>query len=76
MDPKASGPKRNTSGCDLNYEDIGMPLRPGMIYSVSSYIVYHERWSHQNMSRLIAKWRYQQEKGLTWKEWAEGLLDR
>ena len=31
---------------------------------------------HQNMSRLIAKWRYQQEKGLTWKEWAEGILDR
>ena len=30
---------------------------------------------HQNMSRLIAKWRYQQEKGLTWKEWAEGILD-
>ena len=28
------------------------------------------------MSRLIAKWRYQQEKGLTWKEWAEGILDR
>ena len=31
---------------------------------------------HQNMSRLIAEWRYQQEKGLTWKEWAEGVLDR
>ena len=31
---------------------------------------------HQNMSRLIAKWCYQQEKGLTWKEWAEGILDR
>ena len=31
---------------------------------------------HQNMSRLIAEWRYQQEKGLTWKEWAEGILDR
>ena len=30
---------------------------------------------HQNMSRLIAEWRYQQEKGLTWKEWAEGILD-
>ena len=29
---------------------------------------------HQNMSRLIAEWRYQQ-KGLTWKEWAEGVLD-
>ena len=25
------------------------------------------------MSRLIAEWRYQQEKGLTWKEWAEGV---
>ena len=31
---------------------------------------------HQNMSRLIAEWRYQQEKGLTWKEWAKGILDR
>ena len=31
---------------------------------------------HQSMSRLIAEWRYQQEKGLTWKEWAEGMLDR
>ena len=31
---------------------------------------------HQNMSRLIAEWHYQQEKGLTWKEWAEGILDR
>ena len=30
---------------------------------------------HQNMKRLIAKWHYQQEKGLTWKEWAEGILD-
>ena len=30
---------------------------------------------HQNMSRLIAKWHYQQEKGLTWKEWDEGILD-
>ena len=30
---------------------------------------------HQNMSRLIAEWCYQQEKGLTWKEWAEGILD-
>ena len=30
---------------------------------------------HQNMTRLIAEWRYQQEKGLTWKEWAEGVLD-
>ena len=30
---------------------------------------------HQSMSRLIAEWRYQQEKGLTWKEWAEGILD-
>ena len=30
---------------------------------------------HQNMTRLIAKWCYQQEKGLTWKEWAEGILD-
>ena len=30
---------------------------------------------HQNMSRLIAKWQYQQEKGLTWKEWAKGILD-
>ena len=30
---------------------------------------------HQNMSRLIAEWRYQQKKGLTWKEWAEGILD-
>ena len=30
---------------------------------------------HQNMSRLIAEWHYQQEKGLTWKEWAEGVLD-
>ena len=27
------------------------------------------------MSRLIAKWCYQQEKGLMWKEWAEGVLD-
>ena len=44
-DPKPSGLKRNTSGCDLNYEDTGMPLRPGMIYSISSYIVYHEQWS-------------------------------
>ena len=31
---------------------------------------------HQSMSRLIAKWCYQQEKGLTWKEWAESILDR
>ena len=31
---------------------------------------------HQSMSRLIAEWCYQQEKGLTWKEWAEGILDR
>ena len=48
-----------------------------MIYSVSSYVVYHETMEshHQNMSRLIAKWHYQQEKGLTWKEWAEGILD-
>ena len=30
---------------------------------------------HQNMSRLIAECHYQQEKGLTWKEWAEGILD-
>ena len=30
---------------------------------------------HQSMSRPIAKWHYQQEKGLTWKEWAEGVLD-
>ena len=30
---------------------------------------------HQNMIRLIAEWRYQQEKGLIWKEWAEGVLD-
>ena len=30
---------------------------------------------HQSMSRLIAKWHYQQEKGLTWKEWAKGILD-
>ena len=29
---------------------------------------------HQSMSRLIAEWRYQQ-KGLTWKEWAKGVLD-
>ena len=41
-DLKHSGLKRNTSSCDLNYEEIGMPLRPGMIYSVSSYVVYHE----------------------------------
>ena len=27
------------------------------------------------MSRLIAKWHYQQEKGHTRKEWAEGVLD-
>ena len=27
------------------------------------------------MRRLIAKWHYQQEKGLTWKEWAEGILN-
>ena len=27
------------------------------------------------MSRLIAEWCYQQQKGLTWKEWAEGILD-
>ena len=31
---------------------------------------------HQSMSRLIAEWCYQQEKGLTWKEWAKGILDR
>ena len=30
---------------------------------------------HQSMHRLIAEWCYQQEKGLTWKEWAEGVLD-
>ena len=30
---------------------------------------------HQNMTRLIAECHYQQEKGLTWKEWAEGILD-
>ena len=30
---------------------------------------------HQNMSRLIAEWHYQQEKGLTWREWAEDILD-
>ena len=42
MDPKPSGLKRNTSGYDLNYKDIGTPPRPGMIYSVSSYVVYHE----------------------------------
>ena len=30
---------------------------------------------HQNMSRLIAEWCHQQEKGLTWKEWAEDILD-
>ena len=30
---------------------------------------------HQSMRRLIAEWHYQQEKGLTWKEWAEGILD-
>ena len=30
---------------------------------------------HQSMSRLIAEWHYQQEKGLMWKEWAEGVLD-
>ena len=30
---------------------------------------------HQNMSRLIAEWRYQQEEGLTWKEWAKGILN-
>ena len=30
---------------------------------------------HQNMTRLTAKWCYQQEKGLTWKEWGEGILD-
>ena len=30
---------------------------------------------HQSMSRLIAEWRYQQEKGLTWKERAKGILD-
>ena len=30
---------------------------------------------HQIMTRLIAEWCYQQEKGLTWKEWAEGVLD-
>ena len=27
---------------------------------------------HQIMTRLIAEWHYQQENGLTWKEWAEG----
>ena len=27
------------------------------------------------MTRLIAELHYQQEKGLTWKEWAEGVLD-
>ena len=31
---------------------------------------------HQSMHRIIAKWCYQQEKGLTWKEWDEGILDR
>ena len=31
---------------------------------------------HQSMRRLIAEWHYQEEKGLTWKEWAEGVLDR
>ena len=31
---------------------------------------------HQSMSRLIAKWRYQQEKGLMWNQWAKGVLDR
>ena len=30
---------------------------------------------HQSMGRLIAEWHYQQEKGLTWKEWAKGVLD-
>ena len=30
---------------------------------------------HHSMSRLIAEWHYQQEKGLTWKEWAKGVLD-
>ena len=30
---------------------------------------------HQNMSRLITKWHCQQEKSLTWKERAEGILD-
>ena len=30
---------------------------------------------HESMRWLIAEWRYQQEKGLTWKEWAEGILD-
>ena len=27
------------------------------------------------MTRLIAEWCYQQEKGLTWKEWYKGVLD-
>ena len=30
---------------------------------------------HQSMSRLIAEWHYQEEKGLMWKEWTEGILD-
>ena len=27
------------------------------------------------MSRMISKWKYQQEKGLLWKEWAERVLN-
>ena len=40
MDPKPSGLKRNTSDYALNCEDTGMPLRPGMIYSVSLYAAF------------------------------------
>ena len=78
MDPKPSGPKRNTSGYNLNYEDIGMPPRPGMIYSIFVVRCLPQMMEshHQNISRLIAEWHYQQEKGLTSKEWAEGILDR
>ena len=28
------------------------------------------------MSRMISEWKYQQEKGLLWKEWAERVLSR
>ena len=27
------------------------------------------------MSRMISEWKYQQEKGLLWKEWAERVLN-
>ena len=76
MDPRPSGLKRNTFDCASNYKDTGTPLRPGMIFHFIIHCLPLMMESHhQSMSRLIAKWHYQQEKGLMWKERDEGILN-